>query len=305
VFSPDGKYLAVSLKQRGSLWDLDTNKQIILMRPFRSAWMGNDDRLFAQLSKFRDQDPADLVARMSPPGAKSLGKYEADEWQYRDLQFQFKPMGKEKITTHHATLEVKKMETQAVAWTRDYPHETPACWPAEDDRMVLGFDLSSETAKAEVKNFPALQSEVAALGSKKKGLLLETVNSETGSPLEQVIVPEADLSQGWNDARRATVSGEVVLARGEHGNTVIYRFKDGAKVGEFFGTAVATDARTGFIAAVNREDEVLLVDELTGQERQRFRFGSPVRLTRIVSGNGGALLVLTADQVVHRLPLPQ
>jgi len=95
-----------------------------------------------------------------------------------------------------------------------------------------------------------------------------------------------------------------VLARGEHGNTVIYRMADGSKVGEFFGFAVATDAGAGLIAATNREDEILLVDEHSGKEIKRFTVGSPVRLARIVTGHQRALLVLTADQVVHRIGLP-
>jgi hypothetical protein len=119
------------------------------------------------------------------------------------------------------------------------------------------------------------------------------------------VIPEADLSNGWNDARRATVSGEFALVRGEHGNTVIYRLDGGAKVGGFFGSPVATDAATGLIAATNREDEILLVYERSGQERKRFTLGSPVLAARIVTGNGKTLLVLTADQVVHRLQLPK
>jgi hypothetical protein len=130
------------------------------------------------------------------------------------------------------------------------------------------------------------------------------VTPETGVALEQVIVPEADLSKGWNDVRRAMVSGDVVLARGEHENTAIYRIKDGSKVGEFFGHAVATDAALHMIAAVNRENEILLVDEETGKELKRFTLSSPVRLARIVAEKGGkTLLVLTADQVVHRVGL--
>jgi len=141
--------------------------------------------------------------------------------------------------------------------------------------------------------------------SHKKGLLIETVTPETGAPLEQVALPEVDLSRGWNDERFAQVSGEYALVHGEHSNTVIYRLDTGEKVGEFFGTSLATDSGAGVIAAVNREDEILLVDERTGKEIERFTLGSPARLARIVPGKEKKLLVLTADQVVHQLPLPQ
>jgi len=171
--------------------------------------------------------------------------------------------------------------------------------------MVLAWDMSDETAKSEIRNYPQLQLQADALKYKKKGLLLETVAPLTGAPMQQVIIPEADQSGGWNDRRRAIISGDVVLARGEHGNTAIYSLASGAKLGEFFGFTVATDAAAGVIAAENREEEILIVDEHSGKELQRFTLGSPVRAARIVKGTDKTLFVLTADQVVHRLPLPR
>lgn len=305
TFSRDGKFLAISLKNRAALWNLETGKQMMLMRPFQSAWMDEDDNLIGQFPKYVSLDPKELKIGTTPLHSTELAKLEDDTWQYHQLEMHLKPMGKGHSTSRHATLEVKKMEGQTVAWTRDFNAETPACWPAEDNRLVLAWDLSNEAVKGEVGAHPELQKELDALKDRKKGLLLETVTPETGAALEQVIVPEADLTKGWFDVRRAMVSGDVVLAHGEHENTAIYRIKDGSKVGEFFGRAVATDSALHLIAAVNRENEILLVDEETGKELKRFTLSSPVRLARIVTGNGGkALVVLTADQVVHRVAVP-
>ena len=309
AFSADGKYLAVSTRNRAELWDMQNGKQVALIRPFRSLWINDEDYLIGQFPKFLDKEPADLKIRLTSPGGQDLGKYEGNDWQYRNLQVRFKPLGRDKATDHHATLELKNMETQTVAWSRDYTHEMPACWPAEDDRLVLAWDLSNDTAKSEIKSMPTLQHEVSALKNRQKGLLIETVALATGAPLEQVIVPETDLSNGHSDKRHAEVSGQFVLVRGEHGNTVIYSMKDGSKVGEFFGSVIATDAKADLIAATNREDEIILLDEQSGKELQRFTLDSPVRVAQIVPAasapvRAGAVLILTADQVVHRLPLP-
>ena len=171
--------------------------------------------------------------------------------------------------------------------------------------MVLAWDLSTDSAKFEIRSHPQLQQQVEMLKDRKKGLLLETVAPLTGAPLQQVIIPEADLSYGLRDERRAIVSGDLVLVHGERGNTVIYSLESGAKMGEFFGFPVASDATAGVIAAENREEEILFVDEHSGKELQRFTLGSPVRAARIVGNTEKTLLVMTADQVVHRLPLPR
>jgi hypothetical protein len=298
LFSPDGRFLAISLKSRAAIWNLETGKQIGLMRPFRSAWMDENNHLFAQLPKYLSWDAKEMQFTLAPLEGTNLADLDDAETQYHDFEIRLKPMGKDKAATHHATLEVKKMQTQVVAWTRDYPHEAPAIWAAEDDRLVLAWLLNTEAAKFEIRNFPHLQRQVDALKNQKKGILLETVVPATGAPLQQIIIPETD-------TRQAFVSGDFALARGGHDSTVIYRLDSGAQVGEFFGSPVATDAGTGIIAAINRENEILLLNAHDGRELQRFTLGSPVRLARIVTGREKTLLILTADQIVHRLPLPQ
>ena len=305
AFTRDGKYLIVSLRNRSEVWDLGSGKQVRLMRPMRSLWVDGEDHLFGQLPKYRDMDATEMEITLPSIATNDLGKYDDRESQYGDFTYMLKPIGGATGTDHHATLQVKKMGAQSPAWTREYPNETPVCWPADGDRLVLAWDLSTETAKDELKKYPKAQQEAKALTSHKKGLLIETATPETGALLEQVALPEVDLSRGWNDERFAQVSGEYALVHGEHSNTVIYRLDTGEKVGEFFGTPLATDSTVGLIAAVNREDEILLVDERTGKEIERFTLGSPARLARIVADKEKKLLVLTADQVVHQLPLPQ
>ena len=306
AFSRDGKYLIVSLRNRSVVWDLGSGKQVRLMRPMRSLWVDEQDHVFGQLPKYRDMNATEMEITLPSITTNDLGKYDDKEGQYGDFTYIFKPVGDGTWTDHHATLQVKKMGTQTPAWTREYPNETPVCWPADGDRLALAWDLSTDTAKDELRKYPKAQQETKALTSHKKGLLIETVTPETGAPLEQVALPEVDLSRGWNDERFAQVSGEFALVHGEHSNTVIYRLDTGEKVGEFFGTPLAADSGTGLIAAVNREDEILLVDERTGKEIERFTLGSPARLAQIVNGGKEKkLLVLTADQVVHQLPLPQ
>ncbi|HVN94118.1 MAG TPA: M48 family metalloprotease [Terracidiphilus sp.] len=304
-FSPDGKYLIASLRMRATVWDLSTGKQMRFLRPMRNLWVGESNQVFAQLPKSDDMDATEVEFSLPALTAKSLGKFEDKDKQYGDLQYRFKPIGGDHSTAYHATLEVKRMDTQAVVWSRDYNEVTPAVWPASGNRLALAWDLSSDTAKSEVKKYAKAQDEAKALNNHKKGLLIETVTADTGAPMEQVALPEVDLSEGWHDERYAWVDGEFVLVHGEHDNTDIYRLDSGASVGEFFGMPLATDSAAGLIAAVNREDEILLVDESTGKELQRFTMGSPVRLGRILSGKEKMLLVLTADQVVHRIPLPK
>ncbi len=305
AFSADGKYLALSLRDRSEIWNLQTGKKVFLMRPFQSVWIDGKDRIFGQFPKINEKKPIEMEITPASAGAKDLAALDDQEWQYHDLELRLKPMRKGKGIDSHVKLAVKKMSTQTVLWTHDFRNERPAVWGAKNNILVLAWDLTSKAASNEIRNQPALRREEDVLKDKKHGLLIETVDADTGKPLQQVVVPLADLTGAWNDTRRATVSGQYILARGEQNNTVIYRMSTGAQVAEFFGTPVASDANAGLVAAVNRDDEILLVDERTGKELEHFSLGSPVRMARFVSGKERQLFVLTADQVVHRLPLPK
>jgi WD40 repeat protein len=303
AITADGKYLTVSLNHRSAIWDMETGKRLRVLRPYTSAWIDASHTLFGQFPKFINFEPNEWKISLDTNQSAEIAKVDDTEWQFHDFELRFKPKSKSKDTTHNITFEVKKMVSQTVAWTRDFPHERPAVWPGEGDRLVLGWDLSSQTAKDEIKAHPDLEAEANALSNKKKGLLLEVVEAASGTSAGQIVLPEADLTHGWNDERRTRVSGNYVLVHGEHGNTVIYQFDTGKKTGEFFGGVLASDSKLGLVAAINREDELFLVDEATGKELQRFTLGSPVRMGRILAGQPNTLVVLTADQTIHKLPL--
>ncbi len=184
-----------------------------------------------------------------------------------------------------------------------YPRKA-ALWGTEDSRLAYGWDLSDGAAKAEIKKYPQLQTQAASIKKLGGGFLIETIDISTGKQMQQAVIPEMDLSGGRRDVRAAYISGHYVIVRGEHHNTTLYSLDDGNKVGEFFGYFIAANAELGLVAAQDREGEVLVVDEHTGKQLQQFLLGSPVRAAEFIKDRR-MLMVLTADQTLHRLKLPK
>jgi|GEM_PF-3218471 len=303
AISPDGKYLAASLRYRAGIWDLSTGRERNVTRPFTSGWIDANDEMYGQFPKYLSWDATEMKIPLSTGHPENLAKLDDDEWQYHEYELRLKPNKKGADTSGNVTLEVKKMKEQTVAWTRSFEHERPAVWPGEGNRLVLGWDLASKSAKDEIKTHTELQAVANGLADRKKGLLIDVVNAVTGASEGVKILPEADLTHGWDDERRTRVSGDYALVSGEHNNVVIYKLSDGTKVGEFFGELLAADAELGLVVAANREDEILFVEEKTGKEIRRFTLGSPVRYATIVSGGQNMFYAVTADQMMHRIPL--
>jgi len=311
IISADGAYLALSLKNRAALWDLTSGKQITILRPFESGWFNEQNQLIAILPKFVDKPAIELAFTVDPLSnlgvtAKDLGTFNADDaWQSHMVELQLKPAEKSKDYGHNVTLEARSLVGHTALWSTHFAHERPAIWNSEDSRIVFAWDLAGTAAKEILKLNPALEAEAQKLKDQKKGLLLETVDGESGKVYQKMVLPEADLSHGWRDDRWARASGEFLLVHGEHENTVIYRLGDGSKVGEFFGTVISTNAAFDVAVALNRENELLLVNESTGKEVRRLHFSSPVRLARVLVAANPQLVVITADQKLHRVALPE
>jgi Peptidase family M48 len=301
--SPDGKYLTISGRTRGAMYDLTTGRQVILVRPFSGVYIDSSDQIYANYPKFHGADP--LVARFNleqHKGGVLDFKLPEHAWQNGDLIVQYKPLGKNKSIDRNATLEIHGITDNALLWSRNYPQETPACWATSEDRaMILAWDLDSATAKNEIKGLPALAPQIAALKDKKKGLLLEIVDKRTGQSLHQIVVPERDLTRGWADTRRGVPMGDFVLIKGENDNTVIYRASDSARVGEVFGSPAAQNGDLHLFCVRNRENELVVYDAATAKEQRHYNLDSPIRFAAFQPASKN-ILVLTADQKVHTLP---
>ena len=69
-----------------------------------------------------------------------------------------------------------------------------------------------------------------------------------------------------------------------------------------FGSPVAQNADLHLFCARNRENELTVYDAATAKERYHYTFDSPVRFTAFQPA-AKTLLILTADQKIHTMPL--
>ncbi len=304
AISPDGKYLTVSSRTRSAAWNLATGQRVALLRPYSGAYIDSSNQLYGNYPKFRGMDPLVVRYDFDRGQGQILGfKLPDHSWQNGDQIIQFKPLGKNKDINRNATLEIHSIKDNALLWSRNYPQETPACWATvEDPAMILAWDLDSAGARTEIKGLPTLAPQIAALKDKKKGLLLEVVDKHTGQHLHELVVPDRDVSGGWSDTRRGVATGNFILIKGELDNTVIYRASDATRIGEVFGSPIAWNSDLHLFCARNRDNEIAVYDTATAKEQVHYSFDAAVRLA-VFQPTTKVLLVLTADQKVHTMPL--
>src|ERR1017187_3267434 len=96
AFGPDGHFLAYSGRSRSSIWDLNTQKRVALMRPFRGVPFDDQSQMFAQYPQSHQKAGLDYHIDLTTGKATEGAKYAIDQFQYGDLLITFQPMEKKK-----------------------------------------------------------------------------------------------------------------------------------------------------------------------------------------------------------------
>jgi WD40 repeat protein len=291
AFSPDGRYVAVSGRSRGGVWDIQSGKQATLIRGFSHAWWNSQGDLYVQFYA-RDKDHPAVMGLLNPH--KNSSKYLTyklpDETNL--LRGHLLELKSQKKT---ATLTAYSPADLSVQWTREFDEGQPAYTVnTGNEELIFSYFLQSPPAKEILRSDSSLKAEADGIKQKQSGRLIEVINSADGKVTARAIVEVPLTYQGVNGFDR--VGDQLYLSVGDN-RTIVYSLATGAQVRQIFGHLVAADQTTGIICTFNRRDETIVSDK-TGAELQHLALPSPLRFARLENG-GTQLTVLTADQHVR------
>jgi WD40 repeat protein len=301
ALSPDLKWLAVSERNRGAVWDLSKGQRVFHVRGFRAAHFGADGALYTDFPKFEEAERA--VARLD------LRTYEVFEHRKvgdaADMQrggyvIRRKPLKKDGNISENMTLSVSDAVTDAPLWSRDFQKEAPRVYVEEyEGTMVLSWAVRSDHAKAEIKVDPKLKERLAAMGEKEGDYFIQTVDARTGKPAGTLLVETGKGSFRITDMFAA---GDYLVVSDTSNRVLLYSLSTGEQKGKYFGRAPSISKAAGLLSVETERGQLTLFDLSTGERRDRFDFSAPVSLAHF-SDDGKRLLVLTADQTVYVLDL--
>ena len=294
--SPDGRYLAVSARTRGSIWDLKSGKQAFLVRGFNGAWWTPEGKFIAEF-------PENGKAKPLAVGEIGLNSHSAKNLSYKvpeNAALRSGHLLEWKSEKQKAwTLTAYSPLDLSVAWTRRFADASPGYTTNDGDTDLIFSDLlQSPLAKETLRGNPKLQAQADALKTKKAGRLIEVVSSTDGKTRAQVVVevPLTYVGVGGFDR----VGDLLYLSTGDR-RSIVYSLSSGAQLRQMFGIVVAVDQESESICTQNRRNELTILDK-NGAELQHLDLGTPVRYV-VIREHGTELFVLTADQRVRRFPI--
>ena len=300
--SPDGQYLILSVARRSAMWNLKTNKRMVLMRPFVSAYFAGERQLYVDFAK--DGDSKRALGSMDM-GALKLDALPIEVTPEMSMAGGLLLNWKQQAGKYLGSLTAAQLPDNKQRWSMTFPDGLADYQVRRADKTgTLWWYVESPGGKRVLKDFPALKVKASGMINKRAGLVVQQFDTETGAILRTGVIEHVESSEASYKyvSRTVTSDGEYVLVSGD-GRVVVYHMPDGLEVDQFFGEVVDHDLATTNVAVVNRENELRVRDIVSGEEKLERTFATPVRFVKFVPVKK-QMLVLTADENLHTLAVP-
>ena len=299
ALSADMKWLAVSERSRGAIWDLTKGQRVMHVRGFRGAYFDADGALYADFPKYEGTERT--LAKLDPTTGHALEGAplaQAFATQHGPYVVHTRPAKEGGSFDENVTMEVRDTRTQAVLWSRTFPKEAPVIWisPAENT-VVLAWATKTNAAKTEIQSDPNLKQRLALMKEKEGDYFLQVLDARNGQALGKLLV-----ETGKGSFRIASVfaAGDWVVIADTENRVLIYSLARGEQQGRVFGGRATISPTTGLLAVENERGQLSTYDLATMAKRDEFDFDAPVKFARF-SADGRRLFVLTANQTAYVL----
>jgi hypothetical protein len=312
--SPELKWLALSGRSRGGVWNLSKGEAALALRNFQGGYVSDDDYFFAEFPKTEDIERN--VARFNLKNGEAVAgpKIEGDSsHQYGQYLFTIKsakaaekppePDGKPvKLNPadyrKNVVIEMFDARTMKSLWSQNFPKESPRVWIAPNNQtMALLWAVNTDAAKAEISSDPKLTQSLAKMKEKEGDYFLKIVNAQSGNEIGKLLI---ETGKGSFRVSNIFAVGDSVIVTDTRNRVLVYSLKTGEQKGRVFGAYATVSQASKLLCVENESGKLAVYDLETMEKRDDFIFTRPISMLRF-SQDGKRLFVLTVAQTVYIL----
>jgi hypothetical protein len=297
ALSGDGRYLAVSTRMRGGVWNVETGKMTAELQGFTDASWSEDGTLYMDVPK--DKSVERHIAQLSRAGKLESLAYKLDD----ETRIRYGRLTEWKLDEKKKswTLSMKDPADNKVLWSRSFPDRYFTYTSSYGDRdLIFNFQMGSHTAKEAVKADATLAQQLQAIKKKDNARLIKILDGKTGADGGMLVVELPANYEGTDGLNRA---GDLLYVEGVDDRTKVYSLKTGKQERELTGGVWALDPATGRVFTANRVGEGVVYDA-EGKELAHYQLGEPIRYALFREG-AKTVVVMTADQKVRTMQVAE
>lgn len=300
AISPDFKWLAVSERTRGAVWNLSKGERTMYVRGFRGAYF-QQTLLAADFPKFdQSKRMIGIFDAATQEGKSTVEVTEDRARQYGPYLLVTKPAKKDGGYSENVIIEAQNLGSLKPIWSKEFPKETPRTWLDPDaDSFVASWAVSTKAAQAELKNDPALKQKLGNKKEQEGDYFMQVFDALSGTMRGKLLI---ETGKGSFRVSNVFAVGDHVIVSDTENRVQVYSLASGERKGQVFGGRAAASAKTKLLCVENERGQLTIYDLATLQQRDQFNFASPVAMTKF-SEDGKKLFVLTANQTAYVLDM--
>ncbi|HXT64967.1 MAG TPA: M48 family metalloprotease [Pyrinomonadaceae bacterium] len=317
--SADGKWLALSGRSRGGVWNLTNGQAVLSLRGFQGGFVSEDGYFFADFPKYEEADRNvvrfNLTNGEITPGAKVEEREAQQIGPYLLITKSVNAGAKEQADFESAenagaasyvdyrknvVIEVQDARTRQSLWTKTYPKESPRIWVAPGmDTVGLLWNVGDEAAKLEIKNDARLSQQLSKMQEKEGDYFLQILDARTGTELGRLLI---ETGKGSFRLSNVFAAGDRVIVRDTQNRILVYSLKSGEQVGKVFGGNATLSLKNNLMCVENEVGKLAIYDLNTLEKIDELIFSSPISLVRFTP-DGSRLFVLTVNQFTYMIQI--
>jgi WD40 repeat protein len=292
--SPDLKWLAMSSRTRGGVWDLETNTRVFLVRGFQDAYYAPSSVFFLDLPKFEKADRE--ITAFSLATKQPLGRAVAKDDQvtlFGSVMLRSKHSDKDRGAHRNLQLEVVDTVTETALWSRTFPKQSPDVHGSPlSEKVVLAWSAKSDGLREEIARNPRFQERWTKENPGEGDYFLEVVNARDGTVAGAVVLRTGKYSFV---PEHLEVMGDWLVVADNHHRVLLYSVATGERKAQMFGYRPEISQNGERLCLANGRGHLAVYDLRSLKQTSELSFANRIS-SQLFSGDGKRLFVLTNDQ---------
>jgi WD40 repeat protein len=294
IASPDLRWLAMSSRTRGGIWDLESSQRVIYVRGFQKAYYSPNGVFFMDFPEFEKVSREIVVASPVTKQSKSRNVDKDDDVTFfGDVFLRTKHNDKNRSARRNFELNALDMATAKPLWSRTFPKQGPwVSGSASSGKVVLVWNAKADGLRDELARDAKLQERWNKENPGEADYFMEVLDARDGTAAGGIVVHTGKYS--FLPEHQEAV-GDWLLVTDNLNRALLYSISTGEQKAKWFGYRPQISRNGDRLCLANGRGHLVLYDLRILKQTGDFFFASRVS-AHLLSADGKRLFVLTNDQ---------
>jgi WD40 repeat protein len=299
--SSDLKFLALSGKTRGGVWDVEQNQRPLYLRGFKAAHFESPTALLLEFFEKDKEKGAIGAFTLQPPiHAEKLREVDGEKHprHFGKYLVLINPEKEGGRLDRDVKLEIHDFRTNDLVWSRFFPKEAPSVHLSRS-AIILRWTYEDAPAREALEKYPELVKNLKRSGARKGACYLEMLEPTTGNVVGRALL---DTGNGSFRPEEVFKTSDRLFIGDNNDRVLVYTSNGDKLIGRLLGNRAWLSPDGKLLAVQTGRGRISFYDTESLKMRDQLDFSSHVSMLWF-GREAKTLQVLTSDQTLFRFDI--